>query len=320
MIRALCLIVLLVAQPTFAQDRSKIAKIEQSWASWASRMKLKKTSIVVMYQGRVVHRSGRGIRPDKPVALASLSKAITGACVTKLVQRGQLNLEYSAADYLGPRVGPGGSITISELLTHSGGNVRDSTQKLAARKSTWKLAAQDALTERALARPLQSGSQGRHFYNNENYAVLASIIEAATGRSYYASCNQLVLAPLGIRSARASKRYGGFSGWGGWQMSMDDYAKFAVAYFGPNGTISRNPRAWPSAPLGKGAFYGPGVAYYPNQLFWHLGMLCFGGNTGGGAYFAFYDNGWGVLTSFDRCIRIKGATDLEKTLRAALTK
>ncbi|MBT0957343.1 beta-lactamase family protein [Alphaproteobacteria bacterium KMM 3653] len=324
MIRALAFLLLLLAaipQGAAAQDQQRIAKIEKEWAGWVQRHRLGNSSIVILHNGRVVKTRAKGASVSTPVPLASLSKPITGACVAKLVQQGKVNLNSTAARYLGPNKGPGGAITIAELLTHSGGNSTDTTQKFAAKRSTWGQVAQKPLAARALARPL-GAKRGRHVYNNENYAVLAEVIEAATGQPYFTVCNRLVLRPLGIGSAGKSRSYGGFSAWGGWQMSPKDYATFAAAWFGPQGVIGRSMGSWPHVGIGKGARYGMGVAYYANGAkgAWHLGMLCFGGRSGNGAYFGFYPGGYGVVVSFDKCIKLKGASDLEKTLQSAILR
>src|SRR5262245_42753734 len=54
--------------------------------NWAARHNVKQGFIIVRRDGRIVHRSAfGGIDPKAAVHLASLSKAITGACIATLV-------------------------------------------------------------------------------------------------------------------------------------------------------------------------------------------------------------------------------------------
>src|SRR5215204_3796150 len=59
--------------------------------NWAAAHKIKRAFIIVRRNGRVVHTSALGgAVPGAPVHLASLSKAITAACVATLVRDGKL--------------------------------------------------------------------------------------------------------------------------------------------------------------------------------------------------------------------------------------
>ncbi|MFL6803105.1 MAG: serine hydrolase, partial [Xanthobacteraceae bacterium] len=54
----------------------------QALKAWAAEHRIKRAFVVVRRDGRIVHRSALGgANPDAPVHLASLSKAITAACV-----------------------------------------------------------------------------------------------------------------------------------------------------------------------------------------------------------------------------------------------
>jgi len=69
--------------------------------NWAARHKVAQAFVVVRRDGRIVHRSSvGGIDPTAPVHLASLSKAITGACVATLIRDGRLTFDTPVSSAL----------------------------------------------------------------------------------------------------------------------------------------------------------------------------------------------------------------------------
>src|SRR5262245_56854874 len=73
----------------------------QVLSAWATKHKVRQAAIAVRHDGRIVHRAGvGGGDPDAKYLLASLSKAITGACVATLIRDGKLALETPLAKAL----------------------------------------------------------------------------------------------------------------------------------------------------------------------------------------------------------------------------
>src|SRR5262249_26479208 len=71
--------------------------------AWAAAHGVRRAFVVVRRDGRIVHRSALGgADPDAPVHLASLSKAITAACVATLVRDGKLAFATPVATALAP--------------------------------------------------------------------------------------------------------------------------------------------------------------------------------------------------------------------------
>src|SRR5229473_2599181 len=69
--------------------------------TWAARHKAAQAFVVVRRGGRIVHRSSvGGIDPGAPVHLASLSKAITGACIATLIRDGKLAFDTTVSSAL----------------------------------------------------------------------------------------------------------------------------------------------------------------------------------------------------------------------------
>lgn len=116
--------------------------------------------------------------------LASISKSITAACITHLVEGGHLGWSDRLSDLLG--LCP--DVTIAGLITHSTGLGPDATQMA---MPLW-LGQGDGLQGHFAAQVLdlvnaraeQSGARGVYLYNNENYALLGLVIEAVSGRPH----------------------------------------------------------------------------------------------------------------------------------------
>ena len=97
--------------------------------TWAAKYNIKNALVVVRRQGKIVYRSALGgANASAPVHLASLSKAITGACVARIRDRKlafDTPLSTSLAKFFaahGKPVDPrAAGVTIAQLLTHRAG-------------------------------------------------------------------------------------------------------------------------------------------------------------------------------------------------------
>jgi len=316
LIRAIAFLIMCAA-PAAAQDVARLDKIEAAWRGWLEGNRVGKSTLAITYQKDVVHEVSRGGRIEEPAPLASLSKAITAACVADLVADGVLGFDTRVSDYL---VGPD-RLTVADLLTHSGGLRPDQTQQTMWDWVNDPVDRHADASQTALARATVRA--GAYHYNNENYAVLGSLVEAVTGQPFQEVCENKVLAPLNLTSPRRSPRYGAFLSWGGWEMSAGDYARFAISRFGSDTPYGQAPVDFPSVPLGQGINYGLGVLFFEaegQRFFWHFGLLCFGAIDGAGAYFALYGPDYGVALTFEGCPGEAALTELDQVLAAAVLR
>lgn len=141
-----------------------------------------------------------GDRPSHPetrFAIGSLTKTFTAAAVAILAQRGTLRLDDSVGRWV-PEFHPGQTVTVAQLLVHSAG-VPDyyGQEDYTALRTR-------PITLSAFARWI--GSKGLEFtpgsrsnYSNSGYALLALVIERASGRPYETFVREAVLAPAGLR-------------------------------------------------------------------------------------------------------------------------
>ena len=136
---------------------------------------------------------------DGTFRIASISKPFTRILVGRLMEGGVLAVEDAVARWL-PEFPQAERITIRMLLEHRAG--------VPSRNSLpWD---EEALAQPTLAQLVDSiaampldfepGTEAR--YSNGGYAVLARILELASGRSYAELIAAEVAAPLGLRATR----------------------------------------------------------------------------------------------------------------------
>lgn len=215
----------------------------QVLAAWAAKHQVKGAIIIVRRNGRVIHEGAvGGADPSRAVLLASLSKAITGACVATLVRDGKLGFETMLAQALAKFFKVHGRptdrrierVTVAQLLTHRAGfssatdgedpatrfvlqtYLKDHSSRAAPKAAYLTLLFQ----QRLLRDP------GKQFaYSNAGYMALGAVVEEATGRSYEDSCRDAVLKPAGAAGA-LDPQWGVLWSAGGWRMTGADYLAF----------------------------------------------------------------------------------------------
>lgn len=264
---------------------------------WAEERRIGALSAVILQDGTPIKAQDAARQVD----LASNSKAITALCVKALVDRGALRWDMPLAEALG-RDAP--EATLAEIVTHSGGIWPDSTQ-LAMR--TWledPTPRHEAVTETVLDRGEQRGTRGAYAYNNENYALLGRVIERVGGRPYVDLCGEAVLRPAGV-SGTLSPRFGAYAAFGGWRMSMGDYARLHWHYFGPDSEIGRDPLAHPHVRIEEGVYYGLGMIHTRRAAGWrvnHAGALRFFWGPHTGSYAVIFPDGRSAALGYDRAV------------------
>jgi len=168
-------------------------------------------SILVAKNGEILYeyyagfnnprRKEDSINQNTPFHLASVSKTITSVAVLKLWQDGKLNINDTVSKYLAGF--PCEGVTIKTLLNHRSGlpNYVHYMERLGWDRSRI-MTNQDVLNfiiERK--KDIDIGPPDRHFsYSNTNYALLALVIEKASGMSYSDYLKTTFFNPLGMTS------------------------------------------------------------------------------------------------------------------------
>lgn len=249
--------------------------------------------------------------------LASVAKAITGVCALALVEEGLLDW----SDTVRARLGKGPKVTVAQLVTHSSGLLRDSTQmamplwldRPTAPEGHNARVVLDIVAERGVT----PGASYHYAYNNENYALLALMIEAAGGAPYVETCwPRLGLGP-GIAPGR---RTAAFGPWGGLVARPEAYLEFLHRYFGPGSAIAEDPFAFPHAAMGGGAHYGLGMVFRrfgAGYNFWHFGALCFPDRLNAGSFAVVWEGRTSAVALYDGCVDWDAMVSLDNMLAAA---
>ncbi|WP_299687560.1 serine hydrolase [uncultured Tateyamaria sp.] len=242
--------------------------------------------------------SGTGARGE----LASVSKSITAVCALMLVEEGALDWSDTVAD----RLGRGPDVTLAQLVTHSSGLVRDGTQ---AAMRLWLdrptgVAGHNgaAVLDIVTGRGDPSGTPGKYAYNNENYALAALMIEAASGQPFEAACWPRLGLSEGVG---VSDRAAAFGPWGGIESDAAGYLDFLHRHFEPGSRLWEDPFAYPHVEIGGGAYYGLGMVFRPfgdGYNFWHFGALCFPGRLNVGSFAVIWEGRVSVLALYDACV------------------
>lgn len=131
--------------------------------------------------------------------IASHSKTFTATATMILCQDGALSLEDQLGDLIPALAGSEVSgVRVRELLSHSGGIIRDSENA-----DFWVLGRPFPLAEELLeiAKTSKVLERNEHFkYTNIGYGLLGLVIEAASNRSFAEFINERILGPLGLEN------------------------------------------------------------------------------------------------------------------------
>ena len=237
-----------------------------------------------------------------PGELASVSKSVTAICALALVDEGLLDWSDTVAD----RLGQGPQVTVAQLVTHSSGLVRDGTQ---AAMPLWRdrpTAAAghnaQAVLDIVAARGTPQGTPGEYAYNNENYALLALMIEAASGQDYRVACWPRLGLDDGID---VSPRTAAFGPWGGIVADPESYLTFLHRHFGPGSQVWADPFALQHVEIGGGAYYGLGMVFRrfgDSYNFWHFGAQCFPGRLNAGSFAVMWEGKVSALALYEACV------------------
>lgn len=257
-----------LAAPAPSQAESgTVAVFDAVFRDWMRRHNVARGVLAVSYANRLALVKGYGgLDPAAPVPLASLAKAITGACVATLVRDNKLSFDAKLGDVLAPFFRRHGApadprvraITVEQLLAHRSGFSRKANPDPASgvalvahlREYGSDEAHVTAATKRALSYRLARDPGRVYEYVNANYLLLGAVIEQVSGRDYESYCRDAVMKPLGVASGRLGK-WAALSSYGGWSLSGAEYLAFLHAFDRNAGILSPSTLRWAASPARK---------------------------------------------------------------------
>jgi CubicO group peptidase (beta-lactamase class C family) len=315
-----------VQQPAGSDMRA--LRMEKAFTEWVNRNSVANANLVVVRDGEILLKVGPGkSATNKAVGVASLSKAITGVCIVKLVEARKLEFDTPLGTVLttwfkkhSPKDARARDITIGQLLTHSSGILNDPSQGVAFNQfQPFGSSSMDNQFEVALAVPLGNIPGTGYFYNNMNYAALAVVIEAVTGESYGEYCGREVLKSVGINDATLKWEWASRGAYGGWRISPEAYAKF-LDYFDPSKNLLKTRLAdWPKVQTPGGAGYSIGINTRRNNTdIFHFGDFNWTNPPASyGAYFEMWHQGIRFVVTYSPNISHAVVDELDAALNRA---
>jgi CubicO group peptidase (beta-lactamase class C family) len=166
--------------------------------------------ILVAKNGQVLYEHYQGyadgarmviINPETPFHVASTSKTFTSTAILQLVNLGKINLDDSVQRFFELFPYPG--VTVRHLLNHSSGlpNYANFLSKYNWDKNR-TATNYDVLQQLYANRPSLEFATGTAFrYSNTNFALLALIVEKASGRFYPDYVEDSIFARSGMKNS-----------------------------------------------------------------------------------------------------------------------
>lgn len=205
--------------------------------------------------------SGRKLTVDTPMSVQSITKSVTSWGVMRLAEKGLIDLNAPASQYLNswqfPKADyPSEKITVRQLLSHTAGMPLGDFTKMYS-PAQEKPSNRNAMSEEAV---LMREPGTKFSYSNIGYNILEILIEDVTGQSFSEYIRNEVLLPLGMENSffdieRDTTPYPstGYNlkgeavpvyvypskGSGGLFSTAEDIARFAAAGMKENSVLSR---------------------------------------------------------------------------------
>ena len=148
-------------------------------------------AIAVAHKGEIVLdeafgvadlRTDERLTPRHRFRVASHSKTFTAAGILKLREQGRLRLDDTAGSFVAGLAPAAGQVTLSQLLSHSAGLVRDGVDAGQFMDRRPFLTEPELRAGLARPQPLEPGV--RFKYSNHGFGLLGLIIEAVTHEPY----------------------------------------------------------------------------------------------------------------------------------------
>jgi len=302
-------------------------RMENAFTEWVGKHSVESANLVIVRDGAILGTVGRGrLATSRPVGVASLSKAITGVCIVKLVEAHKLQFDADLGAVLAgrfkrhpPRDQRAQTITIAQLLTHTSGITNDPSQGIAFNQfQPFDKPSMDQQFDVALSVPLGDSPGSRYFYNNMNYAALAVVIETVTGEKYGDYCGREVLKKAGVNDATLKWEWASRGAYGGWKISPEGYAKF-LDYFDPSQKLlSTPPIDWPRFDNRAGRGYSIGTNTRNGTDFFHYGDFTWSNPRASyGAYYAMWHQGVRFVVTYTPNISHELVDELDAALYRA---
>lgn len=169
-------------------------------------------SVLIAHKGKILYQKHSGwadvkqkalIQDDTRFFIASISKMFVGTAILQLQEQGKLAFDDVLSKFI-PEYPKNiaEKVTIHHLLTHTSGIELDEIPEFnkAEAKSIKELVDLQVRFVPQVPELLDYHLPTEYNYSNEGYALLARIVEVASGLDYWEYVRQNILAPCGIKN------------------------------------------------------------------------------------------------------------------------
>jgi CubicO group peptidase (beta-lactamase class C family) len=164
-------------------------------------------AVLIARGDEIIYRGARGmasielkvpLSADHSFRIGSVTKQFAAAGLLKLIDGGKVGLDDPLSKFL-PDYPNGANITVRQLLDHTSG-VKSYTGIAGVMDGPIR---QDLSTAALVAtfkdQPVDFAPGAGWAYNNSGYVLVGAVIEAASGKPWYAHLTESVLAPNGLK-------------------------------------------------------------------------------------------------------------------------
>jgi CubicO group peptidase (beta-lactamase class C family) len=173
--------------------------------------------------------------------LASMTKEFTAAAILLLAEDGRLALDDPVRRWLPALPPAAAAVTLRHLLTHTGGLI--DYEDLIAADATQQVHDADVLRLLGPEDRTYFEPGTRYRYSNTGYALLALVVERASGRDFAAFLRARIFVPLGMYATLA------------YQAGISGVPRRAYGYGARGQAWTRTDQSLTSAVLGDGGIY-----------------------------------------------------------------
>lgn len=163
--------------------------------------------ISLTHNGQVVYQSvsgtndlGEPLTIDSAMFIGSCSKQFCATAILMLRDQGKLSLDDTLSMYF-PEYTIGKDITLKNLLTMRSGIIRD-VDDMAYHPEKYEnntdIENEALFKEYVFSQPLKFQPDTQQLYSNNNYRLLAFVVEMVSGQSYEDFIRQNIFEPLGM--------------------------------------------------------------------------------------------------------------------------
>ncbi len=170
-------------------------------------------AVLVRKDGRTLFEKGYGVRDLRTntkigaqtnFRLASFTKQFTAAAIMLLVHDGKLRYDQSLTEVFPDFPSYGKTITIRNLLNHTGGlpDYEELMEAVETPRNSWVWTPERQIQDAEVLKLLEKESKGKFpagtswSYSNSGYVVLGLIVAKASGQSYGDFLHARIFAPL----------------------------------------------------------------------------------------------------------------------------